>query len=147
MITEGQIKLIWVLARQLGIDSDDLHEMIAGTTGEDSIKSLSTGQGAEVIDSLVQAGGRVKRKRKPRRDLPPNVVELLTPKQARLIRYLERELGWQDNPERLKGFIKRSIKKEVVRTKQEAIKVIEGLKNMAEREARKGVAGNGTTLY
>ena len=139
MITEGQIKLIWVLARQLGMTSDDLHEMIAGATGKDSIKSLSTSEGARVIDSLVRAGARVKRKRQPRRDLPPNIVELLTPKQASFIRYLEKELGWQDNPERLKGFIKRSIKKEVVRTKQEAIKVIEGLKNMAEREGRKGV--------
>ena len=142
MITEGQTKLIWALARQLGMESDDLHELVSLTTGKDSIKALSTKEGADVIDNLVRAGGRVKRKRKPRRDLPPNVVELLTPKQARFIKYLEKKLGWQDSPERLKGFIKRSIKKEVVRTKREAMKVIEGLKSMAERELEKEV-GNG----
>ena len=145
MITEGQIKLIWVLTRQLGMDRDKLHELIAWATGKDSIKALSTQEGADVIDNLVRAGGRVKKRRKPRRYLPPNVVELLTPKQARFIKYLEKKLGWQDSPERLRGFIKRTTKKEVVRTKREAMKVIEGLKSMAEREPKKEV-GNGVSV-
>lgn len=139
VITDGQIKLIWVLARQLGMDSDGLHELVGGATGKDSITTLSTKEGADVIDSLVWAGGIVKRKRRFPRDLPPNVVELLTPKQARFIKYLEKKLGWQDDPKRLRGFIKRTVKKEVVRTKQEAIKVIEGLKAMAERNSERGL--------
>ena len=145
MITDGQVKLIWVLARQLALDSEGLHELIAGATGKDSITILSSKEAADVIDSLVWAGGIVKRKRRSPRDLPPNVVELLSPKQARFIKYLEKKLGWQDEPERLQGFIKRTIKKEMVRTKLEAIKIIEGLKSMAEREPKTEV-GNGTTL-
>jgi phage gp16-like protein len=145
MITRDQIKLIWVLARQLGMESDELHEMVSVVTGKDSIKSLSVTEGAEVIEVLVRAGGRVKKKRKPRLALPPNVVELVTHKQTRLIKRLEKRLGWQDNPQRLKGFTKRIIKREGIRTKQEAIKVIEGLKSMARRESKKDVV-NGTPV-
>ena len=139
MITRDQIKLIWVLARQLGMESDGLHEMVSVVTGKDSIKSLSVTEGTEVIEVLVRVGGRVKKKRKPRPALPPNVVELVTHKQTRLIKRLEKKLGWQDNPQRLKGFTKRIIKREGIRTKQEAIKVIEGLKNMARWESKKDV--------
>jgi phage gp16-like protein len=144
MITRDQIKLIWVLARQLGMESDELHEMVSVVTGKDSIKSLSVTEGTEVIEVLVRAGGRVKR-RQPRPALPPNVVELVTHKQTRLIKRLEKKLGWQDNPQRLKGFTKRITKREGIRTKQEAIKVIEGLKNMARRETKKDVV-NGTPV-
>jgi hypothetical protein len=66
------------------------------------------------------------------------VVELVTRKQTRLIKHLEKRLGWHDNPERLKGFTRRIIKREGVRTKQEAIKVTEGLKSMARRAREKG---------
>ena len=145
MITDKQVKLIWVLARQLGMDNADLHDVVAGATGKDSITTLSIKEGADVIDSLIRAGGIVKRKRRSPRDLPPNVVELLSPKQAKFIKYLEKNLGWQDKPERLKGFIKRIIKREVVRTKQEAIKVIEGLKSMEKRESTKEV-GHGVSV-
>jgi hypothetical protein len=51
----------------------------------------------------------------------------------------EKELGWKDNPERLKGFIKRIIKRERIRTKQEGIKVIQGLKGMKNLKLKKEV--------
>jgi hypothetical protein len=137
-ITGRQMKMIWGLARQLCLDSDPLHELVFNNTGKDSIKALSRSDAAEIIDSLIQAGAIVKKKRKPKRNLPPNVVELATAEQMQFIRYLEAQLGWQDNQERLKGFFEWTIKKEVVRTKEEAIKVIEGLKNILARQMRKG---------
>jgi hypothetical protein len=140
MITRDQIKLIWVLARQLGMESNELHDVVSAVTGKDSIKALLVAEGTDIIEVLIRAGGRVKKKRKPRPDLPPNVVELVTRRQTRLIKHLERRLGWHDNPERLKGFTRRIIKREGVRTKQEAMKVIEGLKNMARRARKKGIA-------
>ena len=78
----------------------------------------------------------IKRKRRPQRYLPPNVVELVTCEQMQFIKYLEKQLGWQDNPERLKGFLRRIIKREGVRTKQEGIKVIQGLKSMVDRKPK-----------
>jgi len=140
MITRDQIKLIWVLARQLGMESNELHDVVSAVTGKDSIKALLVAEGTDIIEVLIRAGGRVKKKRKPRPDLPPNVVELVTRKQTRLIKLLERRLGWHDNPERLKGFTRRVIKREGVRNKQEAMKVIEGLKNMARRAREKDIA-------
>ena len=140
MITRDQIKLIWVLARQLGMESNELHDVVSAVTGKDSIKALSVAEGTDIIEVLIRAGGRVKKKRKLRPDLPPNVVELVTRKQTRLIKQLEKRLGWQDNPERLKGFTRRIIKREGVRTKQEAIKVTEGLKSMARRAREKDIA-------
>jgi hypothetical protein len=50
MITEGQTKLVWVLARQLGMDKAALHDMVTTITGKDSIRVLSTKEGADVID-------------------------------------------------------------------------------------------------
>jgi hypothetical protein len=134
---------MWVLARQLGMSSEGLHKLVLGVTNKASIKALSVFEGQEVIETLVRAGATVKKKRKTRRTLPPNVVEMVTRKQKRLVKHLEKKLGWQDNPERLKGFTKRIIKREGVRTKQEAIKVIEGLKNMIRRQRKKDVANDG----
>jgi hypothetical protein len=134
---------MWVLARQLGMGSDDLHELVSGVTGKDSIRALSVIEGQAVIETLIRAGAIVRKKRKTGRALPPNVVEMVTRKQTRLIKHLEKRLGWQDNPQRLKGFTKRIIKREGVRTKQEAMKVIEGLKNMARRQRKKDVVNDG----
>lgn len=133
MITDKQVRFIWVLAKQLSIDSDGIHELIHDAYEKASLKSLTKSEAKTIIDRFIQAGAKVKKKRKPRRSLPSNVVELVTYSQASFIKSLEKELGWHDNPERLKGFLKRTIKAETVRTKQEGIKVIQGLKGMIER--------------
>lgn len=139
-ITNRQLKLIWTLARQLGMDSDLLHKMVFDVTGKDSLKQLSCWEAGAIIDGLVDDGGKIKKKRKPRRELPENVLELLTGEQIRLIEYLVDRLGW-DNPNQLKGFNRRVIKKERIGTKKEASKIIEGLKAMLERKERKEVNG------
>ena len=136
-ITSEQLKLLWVLARQLRMDSDSLHEFIFSVTGKDLIRALSVLEAKEVIDMLVLNGAKVTRKKLPR-PLPPNVIELVTRKQMKYIRDLEKKLGWQDNPERLEGFLKKIIKKKGVRTKEEGMKIIQGLKSMANREPRPG---------
>ena len=138
-ITGKQLKLLWVLARQLGMTDELLHAGVLWATGKESIRELSVWEAKAVIDGLIDDGARVKKKRKSRRLLAPNIVELVTGEQLRFIEYLEKQLGWQDNPERLKGFIKRTVKKENVRTKQEGIKVIQGLKSMLARKPRKEV--------
>ena len=137
-ITEKQLKIIWTLARQLGMDSELLHETVFDVTGKDSLKKLTVPEAIGIIDGLVDDGAKVRKKRKPRRDLPENVVELLTGKQIRLIEYLVDQLGW-DNPNQLKGFNRRVIKKDRICTKQEASKIIEGLKAMVNRKGRKEV--------
>jgi phage gp16-like protein len=144
MITSKQIRLIWVLARQTGIDTDLLHDMVLRHTGKSSIKTLSKTEVQTVIKALIQAGGKQPLKRRPRKNGLLNVVELISKEQRWLIKQLEQNLSWTENPERLKGFIARVIKKGQISTKQEAIKVIQGLKHMVERETN-GRANNGYT--
>jgi phage gp16-like protein len=102
MITRDQIKLIWVLARQLGMESDELHDVVSGVTGKNSIRVLSVADATDVIEVLVRAGGRIRKKRKIAPILPSNVVEIVTRKQSRLIR--EKGSGPNRRPSRsLKG--------------------------------------------
>ena len=136
-ITGKQLKIIWTLARQLGMDSELLHDMVFQVTGKDSLKKLSVWEAAAIIDGLVDDGAKVRKKRKPRRSLPENVVELVTGKQIRLIEYLVDQLKW-NNPEQLKGFNRRVIKKERICTKRGAAKIIEGLKAILDRKQKGG---------
>jgi len=137
MITEKQLKMIWTLARQLGMESELLHEMVFDVTGKKSLKTLTVPEAVGIIDGLVHDGAKVRRKRKPRRALPENVVELLTGEQIRLIEYLVDQLGW-DNPKQLMGFNRRVIKKERICTTKEASKIIEGLKAILNRKQKGG---------
>ncbi|UCG94126.1 MAG: hypothetical protein JSW13_06805, partial [Candidatus Aerophobus sp.] len=73
-ISDEQLKLLWVLARQLGMDSELLHEFIFSVTGKGSIRALSVLEAKEAIDALVLNGAKVTRKKLPR-PLPPNVIE------------------------------------------------------------------------
>lgn len=140
-ITSKQLKLIWTLARQLGMSSELLHEIAFDVTRKDSLKELSLWEAAAIIDGLADDGAKVRKKRKRKRELPENVIELITGGQIRLIEYLVDQLGWE-NPNQLKGFNRRVIKREGIRTKQEAGKIIEGLKAMIERKKGKEVNDN-----
>jgi len=144
-ITGKQLRMIWTLARQLGMDSELLHEMVFEVTGKDSLKKLTVPEAVGIIDGLVNDGAKVRKKRKPRRNLPENVVELITGRQIRLIEYLVDQLGW-NNPNQLTGFNRRVIKKERICTKQEASKIIEGLKAVMNRKERKEVKKNGMPI-
>ncbi|HUV59811.1 MAG TPA: phage protein GemA/Gp16 family protein [Desulfatiglandales bacterium] len=137
-ITGKQLKMIWTLARQLGMDNELLHEMVFNVVGKDSLKKLTVPEAIGIIDGLIDDGARVRRKRIKRLRVGPNVIELLTGKQIRLIEYLVDQLGW-NNPNQLTGFNRRVIKKERICTKQEASKIIEGLKAMVNRKGRKEV--------
>jgi Protein of unknown function (DUF1018) len=135
VISEKQIKMLWALARQLGLNDEGFHEMIKGLTGKDSIKDLMLDDVHAVVDKFAQAGVKVKKGRKPARDLPENVFEIITPEQTNFIRYLEEKLGWQDNPKRLMGFSKKIIGKGKPGTKEEGIKIILALKQMVVKES------------
>lgn len=119
-MTEKQNKMIWVLAGQIGLDDEGLHELVKGATGKESLKGLSYAETAAVIEALQKAGARAKKKRQAKARLPENVTEIVTPEQRRMILFLEKKMGWEANPERLKGFSRRIIKRDAPRTKREA---------------------------
>jgi len=134
MINTKQIKLIWVLARQLGFDDGQVHDLIFQTTAKKSIKTLSDIEAKQFIDHLIRLGAQVKKRRKPLKELPLNVVELVSQKQVQLIDLLIDQLGWENEPDRLKGFARRTIKRDRIITKQDGMKVIEGLKSILNKK-------------
>lgn len=112
MITKGQISKIYVLAKDNGLDSEILHDLVKAMFNKTSLKKLSFVEAGKLIERL---GGKNS--------------------QDNYIRNLEKQIGWADNPERLKGFIKGMFKKDSLRklTKKEKSKLIEALKNMKGR--------------
>jgi phage gp16-like protein len=137
-MTGKQNKMIWVLAGQIGLDDEGLHELVRGATGKESLKGLSYAETAAVIEALRKAGARAKKKRQAKARLPENVTEIVTPEQRRMILFLEKKMGWETNPERLKGFSRRIIKRDAARTKREAQMLILALKNYHTVEEGKG---------
>ena len=114
-ITSGQIAKIYVLAKENGLDNEMLHDLVKAMFNRNSLKKLTFIQAGKVIERLGGNTGS---------------------SQESYIRALERQIGWSDNPERLKGFIKSLFKKDDLKrlTKKEKSKLIEALKNIKKRE-------------
>lgn len=121
MATAAQIRMIWGSAKEAGMDSDELHALVAGLTGVDSIRHLNVQQAIRVIDRLSALAGRKK-----------DVPDRATLKQQYKILALAREMGWDNDPARLRGFLEKRAGVSDVRflTLKGANHVIEALKAM-----------------
>jgi len=135
-ITAAQKRKIFVTAREMALDNDLLHAIVEERTGKKHISELDKYQAVKIIDELEHRAGR------PARCvvLPgQGRVELATKEQIWKIGQLEKELGWDTNPKRLKGFCRKYAGKvENIKwlTKARAWRVIEGLKALIEREKK-----------
>lgn len=131
-ISKKQIGKIYAMKGQLGMDDDELHCMVRGLTGCDSIRALTVQQGARVIDRLNALAGVEKE--------PSNRA---SGAQQRLILRLADEMGWLGEPARLRGFLEAKAKVSDVKflTIDAARRIIEAMKAMqkggrAERRRR-----------
>lgn len=125
-ITQAQIRKIYVLGRDLGLEQGLLHEHVCMLTGKGSIKSLSCREAAGVIDSLA---GKA-----------PSVRNPASTRQLDYIRGLIKGLGWTDKqgrPDmgRLDGMCRKYTKVQCHRQldKGSASALIEALKNMKKQ--------------
>lgn len=130
----GQMRMIYALARRAGMDNDTLHDMAMGITGKESLSAMSAAEGAQIIDRLqayLGANG----------DIPNRATQ----KQLWLIHRIEAELGWANEPARLRGLIEKVAGVSDVRwlTVPKARKVIEALKAMQEGGRGERRHGNG----
>lgn len=132
-VTASQMRKIYVLARDYGLDNDLLHIHVRTVTGKDSLKKLSLQEAVRVIDSLEKGS-----------------LDRMTWKQKYLMEKLMAELGWTDengHPDykRLDGFCSRryGVDSHKWLTAAAASKVIEGLKNMLKKEGVPGNMGGG----
>lgn len=118
-ISPAQIKMLWGAARKAGLDSDMLYARVLAETGKDSIRAMSAAEAAALTDKLI---GR-----------PSQSIYRATEAQVGVIRGLERELGWADEPERLMGWLRSrwGVDRPEWLNSYQARACIEGMKAMA----------------
>lgn len=132
---EPTVRRLWAIAKspELHMSEDDLHAVVLRETGKSSIRELTDRELAQVAQVLQQmkdsAGGR-KRSFSGR----PETLAL-----RGKIHALEKELGWDNDPKRLQGFVKRVTRVDRLEwlSPKQCGQVIEGLKAIARREEAK----------
>ncbi len=129
-ITTAQNRKIHMLASQLGMDDDLLHEFVEMLTDKKHISALSIAEAVKVIDGLDgkknYEGG-----------------SCMTKRQKSYLFFLMKQIGWTDEKgepalERLDGFVKKQygIDSHHFMDRKTASKVIEFMKNMAARQKK-----------
>lgn len=126
-ITAAQVRKIWAVARERGLEKDDVRQMAKLISGLDSVSQLTKHEAMQLIDRLEgrrpltkgQAGGN-----------------MATEKQVWKIEQLIAALGWSDNPKRLEAFMLKyaGVAKIGWLTKRKATGLIDGLKKILERQ-------------
>jgi len=129
MINKKQISLIHVAKAKLGL-SEEEYRTILKTYGYTESSRYLDDLGMERVMQVFRELG-FKKKKKPRR---PDLSILASEAQRKIIYHLMEDLGWI--PRRLYGFIQKMTVKDIPEqlTKEEASKVIEGLKKIRDRE-------------
>lgn len=139
MISKAQIRLIHLAKDRLGLSYEEYKEILALYGGARSSKELEPKGFFNVMEHFRELGfpsrggdvfEHVEKK-------PGRLIEMVTPDQRALIRRLEDKLGWSGEPDRLERFIWKRLGIRKLRTKAEAIKVIEALKAMSARKEEK----------
>lgn len=132
-MTTRQRSKIYAMGKTLCIGDDELHDIVRGLTGCESIRELSGRQAARVIDRLNVLAGVAK-------DVPNRASEA----QQLYILRLAREMGWAGEPSRLRGFLeaKAGVSDVKFLSIDGARRIIEALKAIqkggrAERRSRK----------
>jgi len=139
MLSRGQKRLVHLAKDRLGLNDEEYREILCLYGGARSSNELDPEGFFAVMDHMKELGFLPMRSRSKRRERAgqeqAEVIELATYKQKALISHLEDELGWSSEPERLENFMAKRLNISRVRTKEDAMKVIEALKAMISRKA------------
>lgn len=133
--TPPQIRKIYALAKELNLDSDLLHEFTFNLVKRDSISKLTNIEAITLIDELEYKKTGVRKEKTYRSNRA-------TEDQIYKIKALETSLGWDTNPNRLKGFMKKYSRVDNIKwlTSEAASNLIEALKKVEEREHKKKIS-------
>lgn len=136
--TKPQINTIHLLRRNLPeLDDATYRQMLREVSdgAADSATKLTRRQATAVITHLNGKGFRVIPKRNPPATKPAprqaRVTALITPNQRALINHLVNEIAWR-TPDGYQRWLSAKMKLQVVATRQQASRVIEGLKGLKE---------------
>ena len=136
---QPSIRTLWAIAKspELHMTDEDLHAVVYRETGKESIKALTQGQINEVARVLQNMKDGVSRSTRPKRT--DEGGDARTIQQRRKIYALTESLGWNDNPQRIQGFVKRMTgvdRLEWLNVTQ-CEKVIVGIMAILKRQERK----------
>lgn len=117
-------KIIWGLAKGLGLNKEELYIVLFRETQKDSMRACTDKELQRVVQALVI----LKEESKNRPGMASN-------KQVWKIRQLEKKLGWYDNPKRLASFLRKwyGVDRPEWLTSHDAWKAIESLKKVLEK--------------
>ena len=136
---QPSIRTLWAIAKspELHMTDEDLHAVVYRETGKESIKALTQGQINEVARVLQNMKDGVSRSTRTKRTDEGGDVR--TVHQRRKIYALTEQLGWNNNPQRIQGFVKRitGVDRLEWLNVAQCEKVIEGLKAILKRQERK----------
>lgn len=139
MISKEQIKNIWGFSKDVGVDKDNLYCMIERISKKDSMRKMTKLQANKLIRELIvlkDNNKKVKnRSSKRRTDTGGNKNTQL---QRKKIYSLTGILGWNDNNNRINGFVKRMFKVDRIEwlSEDDCSKLIEILKKMIIRQGK-----------
>ncbi len=127
-VSVAQLRYIFRLKNEIGMDIEDLHAIAYRIGGVESLKNLTAREAARMIDELKRRAGE------PVETSVSGAPSKATGPQKNKILALTREMGWADQPERLRGYLRRMCGAEELRflTPQQASCVIDGLKAMRD---------------
>ena len=138
MISKEQIKNIWGFSKDVGVDKDNLYCMIERISKKDSMREMTKLQANKLIRELIvlkDNNKKVKYKSAKRTDTGGNKNTQL---QRKKIYSLTAILGWNDNNNRINGFVKRMFKVDRIEwlSEDDCSKLIEILKKMIIRQGK-----------
>lgn len=135
--TQKEIRKLWGIAKspELKLTDEEVHLLVSGHTGKDSIRALSAREIRMVIHVLAGMKNSAKKDGRTPKYHRGNPA---TENQRKKIYRLTQELGW-DKPARLNGMCRKMFGVSAVEwlDYEQCSKLIEALKSMVKREVEK----------
>lgn len=131
-VTGGQLALIHVAKKELGLTEDDYRSLLELHGGVNSAKHLTLEGFERVMQRIEQLGFKSTTDRQPARAPRRDPDGAPYPAQLKMIEHQFEQLGFFET-ERRQGFCRRTIKKPWPQTRAEANKIFEALKAMIAR--------------
>lgn len=131
MISNVQKKALWGAAKANGLDKDALYYVIESVAGKEHMTELTYVEAAKVLDRINNKKSYVDNNQK-RTDIGGNSETIA---QRRKIYRLTGQLGWNNDNNRINGFVKKHFKVDRIEwlSAQQCHKLIEMLKKMVEQ--------------
>lgn len=130
-INRAQINKIWASASEKRMSKEDIYALVYSVAKKEHMSELTHDEASRLINRIVGKAECEEYENKLGRQN--------TARMRKKVYMLIKVLGWDNNPARIEGFCKRMFGVEKVEwlSAKQCYQLIEALKKMIEREARK----------